>query len=75
MLRSVGEAVAFSILLTVQAKMQQLLGNSGENRSVSAFEAAIMDSWIALSSIELHCYIVQPFSGKVLKTFLLAPSG
>jgi hypothetical protein len=49
MLRSVGEAVAFSILLTVQYKMHQLLGNSGENRSVSAFDAAIMDSWIALS--------------------------
>jgi hypothetical protein len=74
-LRNVGIAVVFSILLAIQAKIQQLLCSNCENISVSGFEAAILDSWIALGFTELQCFIVQPFSGNVLKAFLLTPSG
>jgi hypothetical protein len=61
MLRIMGVAVIFLILLAIQAKIQQLLYSSCENKSVSGFEAAILDSCIALGSIELHCFIVKLF--------------
>jgi hypothetical protein len=73
MLRIVGGAVVFSILLAIQAKIQQFLCSRCENSAVSGFEAAILDSWIAL--IELQCFIDQAFSGNVLKALLLTKSG
>jgi hypothetical protein len=73
-LRSVGAAVGFLILLAIQAKIQQLCGYC-ENISVFGFEAAILDSWLAQGFTQLQCFIVQPLSGNVLKAFLLTPSG
>jgi hypothetical protein len=56
-LRNVGVAVVFSILRTIQAKIQQLLCSNCDNISVSDFVAAILDSWIALGFSELHCFV------------------
>ena len=68
-------AVGFSILRTIQVKIQQLLCSICEIISVSSFAAAILDSWIGLSFIELHCFVVQSFPDNVLEAFRLTPSG
>jgi hypothetical protein len=74
-LGNVGVVAGFSILLAIQAKIQQLLCSNCENINVSGFLAAILTSWIALGFNELQCFIVKPFARNVLKAFLLTPSG
>ena len=51
-----------------------LLCSIYENISVSGFAAAILDSWIGLSFIELHSFVAQSFPDKVLEAFRLTPS-
>ena len=70
-----GVAVGFSILSAIQVKIQQLLCSICENISVSGFAAAILDSWIGLSFIELHSFVAQSFPDNVLEAFRLTPSG
>ena len=70
-----GVAVGFSILSAIQVKIQQLLCSICENIGVSGFAAAILDSWIGLSFIELHYFVAQSFPDNVLEAFRLTPSG
>ena len=70
-----GVAVGFSILSAIQVKIQHLLRSICENISVSGFAAAILDSWIGLSLIELHSFVAQSFPDNVLEAFRLTPSG